>query len=125
MAMYQLHVERHFNATHALRLPDGVIEPVHGHDWRITAVVAAPGLDDCGLVVDFHELERLLDGVCKTLHQKHLNDLTPFAEHNPSAERVAQHIADTLAPHLTGRAALVSVTVTEAPGCAATYLPER
>jgi 6-pyruvoyl-tetrahydropterin synthase len=122
--MYQLHVERRFNASHALRLPDGMLEPVHGHDWHVTAVVAAARLDDSDLVIDFHALEQLLDAIIAGLHQRHLNDLGPFTERNPSAERVAEHIARSLAPGLPERVRLVRVTVTEAPGCAATYMPE-
>ncbi len=122
--MYQLNVERRFNATHALRLADGMLEPVHDHDWHVIAVVASPKLNGCDLVMDFHELEQLLDAVMRQLHHTHLNDLPAFAERNPSAERVAEFIAGQLMPGLAGRAQLARVSVTEAPGCVASYLPD-
>jgi 6-pyruvoyltetrahydropterin/6-carboxytetrahydropterin synthase len=85
-----------FCAAHALRLYDGSLEPIHGHNWRVKVTVAAPRLDAIGVVMDFHELERLVDQIIAPMHNRHLNELPSFAELNPSAENVAWFIAREL-----------------------------
>jgi len=121
--MFQLTVQATFNATHALRMYDGQPEPVHGHDWQVMAIVAAVKLDGHAMVMDFHELESKLRLIVEPLHHTHLNEHAVIAKPNPSAERVAQYIGDELAGELPAGVSLVSVAVTEAPGCTATYLP--
>ena len=89
---------RSFAAAHQLRLPDGSIEPLHGHNWRVKVTVSSSKLDALGTVMDFHELERLVDAMTGPMHNHHLNELPPFdRELNPSAENVAFHIARSLA----------------------------
>ena len=116
---FEISVTRTFCASHQLRLYDGQLEPLHGHNWRITVTVAAPQLDAIGVVMDFHELERRLDGLISKLHNRHLNDTTAFRELNPSAENVAQHVAEGLT--LPNPVVLVSVQVWETDDCSATY----
>ena len=60
-AVYEITVERTFAAAHAIRLPDGALEPMHGHNWRVRATVAAERLDGIETVMDFHDLQALLD----------------------------------------------------------------
>ena len=120
--MHEIRIERTFNASHALRLYDGAMEPMHGHDWRTFVYVAAEELDAIECVMDFHELERIVDGVLGLLEGKTLNDLDAFAGVNPSAERVAERIYRAIAPELPDRVQLTRVTVTEAPGCRASYM---
>jgi len=100
-----------FSASHQLRLYDGTLEPLHGHNWRIKLTVSADRLDAIGVVMDFHELARLLDAIVGPMHNRHLNDLPPFLAMNPSAENVALHIAQSL--RLPDRARLHSVEVWE------------
>lgn len=124
--MFAIEVESEFTATHQLRLGDGSLEARHGHVWRVTVRVEASGLDALGTVVDFHEVQEALGAVVKPWNNGHLNDVAPFdGAVNPSAERVAERIAELLGPRVAGMAAearLVSVRVTEAPGCAAFWL---
>lgn len=126
---YEITIERGFSATHALKLPDGTWEPVHGHDWPVWVTVAADELDAMRTVMDFHELERVVEGVIRPWHGKHLNDIPPFKgddmNANPSAERVAWAIAAAVEKQLRGQAWLVSVKIGEAKGCTATYCPGR
>jgi len=136
--MYQITVESRFSAAHAIRIggPSGALEPLHGHDWRITAAVEGATLDHDGLLCDFHTIEDALAEITARFHNRSLNDTNPFrvgiAENaiNPTAELVARHIAEELSAAidaaLAPSARLVWVRVTEAPGCAATYtLPQR
>jgi 6-pyruvoyltetrahydropterin/6-carboxytetrahydropterin synthase len=120
---FEISTTRHFSAAHQLRLYDGSLEPLHGHNWRITVTVAADRLDAIGVVMDFHELERLVDDVVGPMHNAHLNGLPPFGagQLNPSAENVAYHVARSLA--LPGAVRLVGVEVWETPENSARYRP--
>jgi len=121
---YQITIEAVFAASHALKLPDGTMEPVHGHNWPVAVTVAADGLDAMDCVMDFHELQRVVDEILRPWNSRHLNDVPPFAGGvNPSAERVAEHIGVTVSSQLPDGVALVSASVGEAPGCTAIYLP--
>lgn len=122
--MHQIRIDRVFSAAHALRLPDGSLEPVHGHDWQVAVTVAADRLDAMQCVMDFHELERIVDGVLQPWQTANLNDCAPFAAGatNPSAERVAETIARAVAEQLPEHVALQRVEVGEAPGCTAIYV---
>jgi 6-pyruvoyltetrahydropterin/6-carboxytetrahydropterin synthase len=63
----------------------------------VKVTVSSPKLDAIGTVMDFHELEKLVDWVIKPLHNVHLNDVEPFkTELNPTAENVAYHVGRSL-----------------------------
>jgi 6-pyruvoyltetrahydropterin/6-carboxytetrahydropterin synthase len=122
--VHELTVKARFSAAHALVI-QGTREPLHGHDWRVTATIAGDSLDADGLLCDFHAIKAALRTITRRLNTANLNEIEPFDQLNPSAEHVAQHIAERLAAALTSvlpeGARVASVRVTEAPGCAATY----
>jgi len=120
--MYEVSVEARFSAAHRLRLEGGVLEPMHGHDWHVTATFAGPSLDAFGMLVDFVHAERVLGEIAAQLHHTDLNDNAVMSEQNPSAEHVARVIFELLERDAVLRRTLQRVRVTEAPGCAATYL---
>lgn len=122
---YQATITRSFDASHALRLHDGKLEPVHAHTWRVLVTVGADKLDEIDTVMDFHELEQQTDALITPLNHTTLNDHPPFSntDINPSAERVAWWIAHELDGRLPKGVRLVAVQVGEAPGCLATYRP--
>ena len=101
-------------------------ETVHGHNWHVTATITGDTLDHEGLLCDFHLVERALAEVIGPYHNADLNRVPPFVDVNPTAENVARCIAEALAarldPKLAPRAGVAGVRVTEAPGCAITYL---
>ena len=117
--MFEITTTREFAAAHQLRLYDGSLEPLHGHNWRVKMTVAADKLDAIGVVMDFHELERIVDAVIGPMHNRHLNDLPAFAELNPSAENVAWHIGQSVKLPPANR--LVSVEVWETTNNSAVY----
>ncbi len=120
--MYELRIERIFHAAHALRLYDGMMEQPHAHDWRVYVHVVSGHLDSIEVVMDFHALERIVDSVLAPLHKTSLNEHPAFKNLNPSAERVAEVIFKQIAPQLPAGVLLSRLTVTEAPGCQASYL---
>jgi 6-pyruvoyltetrahydropterin/6-carboxytetrahydropterin synthase len=120
--MYTIEVHAEFFASHQLRLQHGALEPLHDHQWYITASVESEILDALETVMDFHQLEQSLKSIIAPWNNHHLNDVPPF-DHavNPSAERVAQRIAELLGPEIPAPARLRSVAITEAPGCVAIF----
>lgn len=124
--MYEVSVEAIFSASHRLRLYDGELEPPHGHDWRVTATFRGDALDAIGVLVDFVEAQQRLSEIAGRLHHTELGDNPLLAGQNPSAEIVAKTIFDALGENAQLAATLHRVRVTEAPGCAATYIrPDR
>ena len=126
--MFEITIEKTFAAAHALRLPDGSLEPIHGHNWPVAVTVASPELDEIDTVMDFHILEGWLEALLATCHNRSFNEIEPFCvggelRINPSAERIAQWIGDTLAAQLPSHVQLVAVALGEAPGCTAVYRP--
>lgn len=125
--MYEITVETVFAAAHAIRLPDGALEPVHGHNWQVHVTVAADELDAIETVCDFHVLQALVDDAVAPWHNSDLNQCEPFTDSegglkiNPTAERVAKAIAEKIRPGLPGNCKLASVSVGEAPGCTAVW----
>jgi 6-pyruvoyltetrahydropterin/6-carboxytetrahydropterin synthase len=120
---FEITARGEFAAAHQLRLYDGHLEPLHGHNWVVVVTVSADKLDAIGVVMDFHELDRLLAAIIKPLHNSHLNDVEPFKSSlNPSTENVALHIGRSL--QLPGNVRLVSVEVWETSANSATYRPE-
>ena len=124
--MYSITIERSFSAAHAIRLPDGTLEPVHGHNWPVEVSVGSVGLDGIETVMDFHVLAAAVDGALAELDNRHLNEVEPFVgtRVNPTAERVAWWIAQRVGRALPAGVRLESVRVGEAPGCYASYRPE-
>jgi 6-pyruvoyltetrahydropterin/6-carboxytetrahydropterin synthase len=118
---FSITTERYFAAAHQLRLYDGSLEPIHGHNWRVRVTVTAQKLDAIGVVMDFHELERLLNEILKPMENCHLNELPAFKILNPSAENLAVHIVESL--RLPEGVHLESVEVWETVGNSAIYRP--
>jgi 6-pyruvoyltetrahydropterin/6-carboxytetrahydropterin synthase len=120
--MFEISVEAQFSAAHRLRLADGSFEPLHGHDWRVTAVFAGAQLDAEGLLVDFVAAEARLRSAAGELHHTDLNTCAAMRGLNPSAEHVAKIIFDMLSGDRNLARTLHRVQVTEAPGCTATCI---
>ena len=58
--MYEIAVHAEFAAAHAITIA-GAVEPLHGHNWRVTARFTAHALDHDGLVCDFHTIHHTLE----------------------------------------------------------------
>lgn len=120
--VFQLDIEDTFSAAHSLIIA-GEREPVHGHDWKVFVTVQGEELDGDGLLCDFHHLESLLGEIIAPFRTADLNACPEFSGVNPSAENVACHIAERMNGGLPSTVSLTRVSVTEAPGCTATWLP--
>jgi len=121
--MFTISVETSFRASHQLTLPDGRREPVHSHDWLVTAELGSGKLNDMGVVMDFHLLRAMLDEVIAGFGDTSLEKVDYFRRNNPSAENVAKYIYDKLQARLPGGVKLRNIRVVEEPGCWATFCP--
>jgi len=121
---YELTLRGEFSAAHQIRLYDGSLEPLHGHNWRVEVDLAATELDAIGVVADFVELERRLKAVLRGFHDCFLNEHADLAAVNPTTEHVARTIAVRFADGLPAAVRLKRVRVWETSNCAASYLPD-
>jgi 6-pyruvoyltetrahydropterin/6-carboxytetrahydropterin synthase len=121
--MYQITVEQHFDAAHALRGYQGKCENLHGHRFRVVARLRTSKLNEIGLAFDFRELKARLAEVLEHFDHTNLNEVAPFDAINPSSENLASTIFNELQPKLPG-IKLVSVEVWESPDSAAEYRPQ-
>ena len=119
--MFSIVTEHEFSAAHAIRLYDGSIEPLHGHNWRVRVTVGRATLDEIGVVMDFHALHDQVEQILSPFRNRCFNDIPPFDRVNPTAECIAEHIGTSLQLPMSVR--LESVEILEAPGCWAIYRP--
>jgi 6-pyruvoyltetrahydropterin/6-carboxytetrahydropterin synthase len=121
--MFEVTVEETFAAGHALRNYHGKCENVHGHNYRVQVTLSGEQLDDTGLLVDFVDLKKVLQGIIDRLDHQFLNEVSPFDVLNPSAENMARFIFEELDKGLIGKtpARVATVRLWETDTCSATY----
>ena len=120
--MWEISQETTVAAAHQLRFAPGEGERLHGHNWRIKAVVRARELDKSGFVLDFNWLGKTLRDLVEPYEHVFLNELSPFDDLNPTAENIARVVADNLAVKVDDeRVHVARVEVWENDTCCATY----
>ena len=123
--MYEISVEKHFDAAHFLRGYKGKCEALHGHRFRVVARVRASGLDDMGIAYDFAELKQHLNDILDRFDHTCVNDVRPFDKMNASSENIAAVIYDDLKRKLASAPVTVSsVEVWESPQTGVVYSPD-
>jgi len=123
LAAYEILITTEFSAAHQLRFPDGTLEPLHGHNWKVELYLEGAEIDEIDVLADFTVVRPQLLAVCAELHDTHLNDHPAFQADNPSTERVAKLIHDQLAPKMAKTVRISRVRVWETSTCAAAYIP--
>lgn len=120
--MYYISVEKNFSAAHALRGYKGKCERLHGHNWKVKAVISGSILNKIGMIIDFSEARAMLDEVIIKLDHQYLNEVGPFKKINPTAENIAAYIHEGLKKKLSGyeTASLHEVTVWESEASSVT-----
>lgn len=124
--MFEIRQETTVAAAHQLRLAPGEGERLHGHNWRIVAVLRAEKLDSRGMVICFNDLGTELRELVEPYEHVFLNEIAPYQDVNPTAENIAKVVADNLAAKLDDdRVRVVRVEVWETDTCGAIYYRER
>jgi len=94
--MYEVTIIKSFSAAHLLAQIGGKCEELHGHNFKVEVTLAAPNLNESGLLIDFRVVKKWLNEILDQMDHKHLNELPYFAGINPSAENIAKYIYDQM-----------------------------
>jgi 6-pyruvoyltetrahydropterin/6-carboxytetrahydropterin synthase len=94
--MYEVTIIKSFSAAHLLAQIGGKCEELHGHNFKVEVTLAAPNLNESGLLIDFRIVKKWLNEILDQMDHKHLNELPYFAGINPSAENIAKYIYDQM-----------------------------
>jgi 6-pyruvoyl-tetrahydropterin synthase len=116
MSRWVIHANASFEARHALTSYRGEPESSHTHPWKIAVQVGTETLNEEDYALDFHEVQTILRQAIEPLNGADLNQHAEIGTPSPTAERVAQVLADDLAPgyeEIGGR--LLSVSIWEGP----------
>jgi 6-pyruvoyltetrahydropterin/6-carboxytetrahydropterin synthase len=123
--MYEVSVEKHFDAAHYLRDYQGKCESLHGHRYQVVVKVKASKANEIGLAFDFTVLKQHLSDILSRFDHICLNDVPPFDKINPSSENIASTIYDELEPRLAGAPVSLScIEVWESPDSWVAYSPD-
>ncbi|MGH8560050.1 MAG: 6-pyruvoyl trahydropterin synthase family protein [Methylococcales bacterium] len=99
--MYQLAITRDFIAQHYLIGGDwGRENQKHSHHYQVQVRIEADELDQHGYLIDIVKLESELSKIIDTFRDKTLNDLPAFQDLNPSLERFARVLWESLTESL-------------------------
>jgi 6-pyruvoyltetrahydropterin/6-carboxytetrahydropterin synthase len=114
----QLSRDYHFEAAHRLpRVPaTHKCSRVHGHSYHVTITVAGPIDPDMGWLIDFADLDRVVDPVIACIDHQLLNEI-PGLE-NPTSELLAVWLWRAIQP---GLPVLTEVLVAETPTSRCVY----
>jgi 6-pyruvoyltetrahydropterin/6-carboxytetrahydropterin synthase len=122
--MYEIVVEKHFDAAHYLRCYQGKCENLHGHRYKVVVRVSAAKLNDIGLAYDFTDLKKHLKEIIERYDHTCLNDLPDFKKINPSSENIAATIYKELKKRLAkDPVTLSAVECWETPEQGVAYKP--
>ena len=123
---YRVTVSARFEAAHNLIDYPGGPETLHGHSYKVEAVLESKDLQQYDLAVDFAAAQKALAAIAKEFDYKYINEHPAFAGRNTSAENLARYFAERLETSgVLGWTRVAEVTVWEGPENRATYVPGR
>ena len=100
--MYEVYVAASFEAAHRLVGDFGPATRMHGHTYRMEIIVRGQRLAEDGTLYDIGRLGQAVDDLAASLHYRDLNEVPGLSEVNTTAEAVADHCWEILAPSLRG-----------------------
>lgn len=123
---YRVTVTARFEAAHNLIDYPGGPEPLHGHSYRVEAVLESQDLHENDIAVDFAAAKKAVETVTAEFDYKFINEHPAFAGRNTSAENLARYFAERLSTCVAlGEARVAEVTVWEGPDNRATYVATK
>ena len=123
--MYEVTIIKTFSAAHFLADIGGKCEELHGHNFKVEVTVAAPDLNESGLLIDFRVVKKWLNVILDQMDHQHLNELPYFAGINPSAENIAKFICAQMEPKAKEwQVRIARIKVWESENAAVTYIPD-
>ncbi len=100
--MYEIYVAAQFEAAHRLQEGFGPASRLHGHTYRLEALVRGERLAEDGTLYDVGELRGAVEALASELHMRDLDEVDGLAGSNTTAERVADYCWERLALTLSG-----------------------
>ena len=123
--VFEVSIETHFSAAHALRGYPGDCARLHGHNWSVRVSVRCRELDETGIGIDFRVVKEHVRAVLKGLDHYNINEIPPFGETNPSSENIARYLYGELSRRLNSDTVKVAkIGVWETPDAGASYWEE-
>ncbi len=98
--MYEIYVAAQFEAAHRLVGDFGPATRMHGHTYTLEVLVRGERLKEDGTLYDIGRLRPAVDGLAASLHYRDLNEVPGLEDANTTAEVVARHCWEKLAPDL-------------------------
>jgi 6-pyruvoyltetrahydropterin/6-carboxytetrahydropterin synthase len=101
--MYEVYVAARFEAAHRLVGDFGPASRMHGHTYRMEAILRGQRLQDDGTLYDIGELRQAVDDLATSLDYRDLNEVPGLADVNTTAEALAAYCWGRLAAPLRYR----------------------
>jgi 6-pyruvoyltetrahydropterin/6-carboxytetrahydropterin synthase len=101
--MYEVYVAARFEAAHRLVGDFGPASRMHGHTYRMEAILRGQRLQDDGTLYDIGELRQAVDDLATSLDYRDLNEVPDLADVNTTAEALADYCWESLAAPLRDR----------------------
>jgi 6-pyruvoyltetrahydropterin/6-carboxytetrahydropterin synthase len=101
--MYEVYVAARFEAAHRLVGDFGPARRMHGHTYRMEVIVRGQHLGEDGTLYDIGELGQAVDDLAASLNYRDLNEVPGLSGVNTTAEAVADHCWEKLAPPLRNK----------------------
>jgi len=124
--IFEVYIETHFSAAHALKDYPGDCAKLHGHNWIIRVYVSCLELNNIGIGIDFRVIKENVMEVLTVLDHCNINELPQFKDNNPSSENIAKYLYQTLSPRINSKNIKVSkIRVSETPNSGVYYCEDN
>lgn len=108
--LYKIYLKEEISASHKLNLPyESKCRNLHGHNYMVEVWIDTEELNELGMVVDFSAVKKVI----KEFDHRHLNDSVILNNPNPTAERLAEVIAERIAEVMGNKYLSIVVRVWE------------
>ena len=90
--MYEIRKTFEFAGAHSLNLPyHSKCSEIHGHNWKVTLCFRAKELNECGMIIDFTDVNRFIENnIMDEIDHKYLNEIDGLQQ--PTAEGIAHYL---------------------------------
>ncbi len=120
--MYEITVTREFSSAHYLCDYEGKCAQLHGHNWKVAISFRGKELAANGILIDFLDIGKALDGLIDKLDHSVINNVQPFDRLNPTSENLARWFYTEVGKNMPENVPKPhKVTIWESPDACASY----
>ena len=88
--MYEISIIKNLIAQHYLENEEGFESKRHSHHYKIEVILSGDKLNTNGYLVNFIEVEEIIDDAIEYFRDKTLNEIAEFTDINPSLENFSK-----------------------------------